>query len=1261
MKKATTIRDFVHRYPVSKTLRFELIPQGSTLSHIESKGLLEQDEHRADSYKKVKKIIDAYHKYFIDCALSGVRLNGIDAFEINYRKADKTDAEKKELPALKADLRKQISESFTKSRNPEVAGMFKNLFAKELIKENLIEFVQNDSDREILAEFKEFTSYFTGFHDNRKNIYTPEEKSTGVAYRLIHENLPKFLDNIRVYESITQNYPDLSFQTVLSDLDFLIQGKTLEEVFVPEYFNELLTQKGIEWFNVLLGGVAESNRKIKGLNEQINLYRQKRGLNQRQLPNFKPLYKQILSDRESISFIPDAFEKDQEVLDSIENFYREGIIAFENSNKKHNCIQEITELLGQLNEFDQSKIFIRNDGSLSQISQHLFNDWNIINKALEFYYDTVLNPIAVGKKITDTYLDKREKWIRRSSHFSIQQLEDALNAYQTENETVKDKLKPSIVSSYFSELGKTPSEDAYTVRIYTAYEQIKDLLNTSYPEKKNLAQTKEDVYLIKNFLDAIKDLLHFLKPLHPKENDQEKDTAFYNAFLVLYDQFNLLTPLYNKTRNYLTRKPYSTEKIKLNFENSTLMYGWDLNKETDNTTVLLRKNGLYYLGIMDKKYNKLFRKLPVPKPDEEVYEKMEYKLLHDPYKMLPKVFFSKKNIDMFKPSASLLEKYENESHKKGPNFRLEDCHALIDFFKASIAKHEDWKTFDFKFSPTSSYEDLSGFYREVQEQGYKVKFRNISAVFLDQLVEEGKLYLFQIYNKDFSSFSKGKPNLHTLYWNALFDERNLQSVVYKLNGKAEVFYRKKSLNYDEAVLKNGHHQAQLKDKFKYPIISNKRFAFDKFQFHVPITMNFKANGTGTINQDVLTFLKNNPDVNIIGIDRGERHLLYVTMIDRQRRILENGQFSLNEIINAHKGVTYKKDYHALLDQKETQRNEARRSWGLIENIKELKDGYLSQVVHQVALLMVKHNAVLIMEDLNTGFKRGRQKVEKQVYQKFEKMLIDKLNYLVFKYQQNDLGGGLYSALQLTNKFEGFKQMGKQCGFIFYVPAALTSKIDPLTGYVNFLQPKYESVDKSKEFFSRFNKIVFNPEKQWFEFTFDYSNFTTKAEGSRTEWTVCTTPDTRYVWNPKKQNVNGKGGYDAIDVTQKLELLMNSAGIHYNKGENLITEIVLQSNASFYKELMYLLGVTLNLRHNNGEKGALEEDFILSPVATKEGRFFNSKIATEQEPCNADANGAYHIALKGLWILKQIDETDNLSKNVKLAVSNKEWLQFVQNA
>ena len=108
------------------------------------------------------------------------------------------------------------------------------------------------------------------------------------------------------------------------------------------------------------------------------------------------------------------------------------------------------------------------------------------------------------------------------------------------------------------------------------------------------------------------------------------------------------------------------------------------------------------------------------------------------------------------------------------------------------------------------------------------------------------------------------------------------------------------------------------------------------------------------------------------------------------------QFSLNEIEVEYNGEKYSTNYHDLLNVKENERKQARQSWQSIANIKDLKEGYLSQVIHKISELMVKYNAIVVLEDLNAGFMRGRQKVEKQVYQKFEKMLIDKLNYYVDK-------------------------------------------------------------------------------------------------------------------------------------------------------------------------------------------------------------------------------------------------------------------------
>uniref|UniRef100_UPI0035F21D55 ReChb n=1 Tax=synthetic construct TaxID=32630 RepID=UPI0035F21D55 len=1251
--------NFTNQYPLSKTLRFELKPVGKTLEHIEKKGLLEQDEKRAEDYKKVKKIIDEYHKDFIEEALNNVKLNGEgleEYYELYFKKnKDDKDKKKKEFEKIQDNLRKQIVEAF---KNHE---KYKNLFKKELIKEDLPNWLKNsedtgEEDKETVEKFKNFTTYFTGFHENRKNMYSDEEKSTAIAYRLIHENLPKFLDNMKVFEKIKEKHPEAEqLEKTLKDLgeEEVLGGNNVEDIFSLDYFNHTLTQSGIDIYNTIIGGKTEEdgNKKIQGLNEYINLYRQKNNEKNRKLPKLKPLYKQILSDRESLSFIPEAFENDEELLEAIEEFYEN--LNFSNNNEATNVLEKLKELLSNLADYDLNKIYIRNDTSLTDISQKIFGDWSVIKDALNAHYDQTY-PKKKKKKSKEKLEEKREKWLKKQKYFSIAELQEALDSYCKESDESKEQKENSI-ADYFKTLAQTKNE---TDKKTDLIENIKS--KYQYPNDKKLAQDKEfkDVEKIKAFLDSIMNLQHFVKPLHLVKGgsagaEMEKDEAFYSEFEALYEELSQVIPLYNKVRNYLTQKPYSTEKIKLNFENSTLLDGWDVNKETDNTSVLLRKDGLYYLGIMNKKHNKVFENIPESNENDKCYEKMDYKLLPGANKMLPKVFFSNKNIDYFNPSAEILEIYENGTHKKsGDNFNLDDCHKLIDFFKESINKHEDWKKFGFKFSPTSSYEDISGFYREVEQQGYKISFKNISESYIDELVDEGKLYLFQIYNKDFSPYSKGKPNLHTLYWKALFDEENLKDVVYKLNGEAEVFYRKASINEtivhkaNEPIKNKNPLNPKKQSTFEYDIIKDRRYTVDKFQFHVPITMNFKAEGNSNINDEVNEFLKGNaPDVNIIGIDRGERHLLYLTLIDQKGKIVE--QDSLNTITNEHNET----DYHALLDDKEKERDKARKSWGTIENIKELKEGYLSQVVHKIAKLMVEHNAIVVMEDLNFGFKRGRFKVEKQVYQKFEKMLIDKLNYLVDKDKEPNEPGGLLNAYQLTNKFESFQKMGKQSGFLFYVPAWNTSKIDPTTGFVNLFHPRYENVEKAKEFFNKFDSIRYNSEKDYFEFAFDYNNFTEKAEG--TKWTVCTYGERIKTY--RNADKNNQWDSKEVNVTEEFKNLFDEYNIDYKNGNDLKEAILSQDDADFFKSLLHLLRLTLQMR--NSITGT-EIDYIISPVANENGEFFDSRKADESLPKDADANGAYHIARKGLWVLEQIKQTDDLKK-VNLAISNKEWLEFVQ--
>ncbi len=1272
--------NFTQLYPLQKTLRFELKPVGETADYIEDfkseylKSVVKQDEKRAEHYKAIKKLIDEYHQEYIEKCLAepvdkdtGELLTGEDFEEAysyyqRFRDDPKDKVARKGWGDCQSDLRKKLVKSFADNNR---------LFSKELITRDLPEWLKAqgrwEENKEVVESFNKFTTYFTGFHDNRKNMYSPEEQATAIAYRLMNENLPKFFANCVLYRSIREKRFDLSFsveESVLQKLDV----SSLDDVFTPGYFIHLMAQSGIDNFQELIGGKAEEDRtKAQGLNEQINLYRQKHQLKARELPTLVSLYKQILSDREAHSFIPEAFESDHEMLDALSSY-------IELARSDDGLIEKLEKAMKGLAEADHGKTYIKG-ADLNSISQQMFGNFGVLKSALRHYAETVLHPAPPNGKVSKKLEKARDDYLKQDV-YSLAELDAALVGYigqrDADDELRKDVSSDHPVLSHFVSALREP-----VAELDGLIKKVEPLLSLDALNKKRVAPRNDNdpgsegfrqVQSIQKMLEGFMAVGDAVKPLHLVKGRKpiempDADTGFYAPFAEAFEAFSSSTiAMYNKVRNHLTKKPSSKDKIKINFEAPTLLNGWDLNKEEANKSVILRSNGNYFLAIMHPRHSRVFADAPSMNEDEDSFEKMNYKLLSGANKMLPKVFFSAKGIETFQPPQDILDLYKRGKHKKGPSFNLESCHRLIDFFKAKIPLYKvhptdefGWDVFGFKFSPTETYEDLSGFYKEVESQGYKVWFSEVPRRYIDEMVAQGKLFLFQIYNKDFSPHSKGRPNLHTLYWRGLFEPENLKDAVIKLNGEAEMFFRQHSIKRDERTIHKANEPIANKNErnpkkestFEYDLIKDKRYTKDKFFFHVPITLNFKAQGVSRFNDHVNKAIAEADDVHVIGIDRGERHLLYYTVINQRGEIVEQG--TLNRIATDQ---GYSVNYHQKLDAREKERDKARKNWSAIENIKELKAGYLSQVVHKLAQLIVEHNAIVCLEDLNFGFKRGRFKVEKQVYQKFERALIDKLNYLVFKDRKGDAPGGYRNAYQLTDEFTSFQKLGKQSGVLYYVGASYTSKIDPVTGFIDFLHPRYESVEKSQAFFGNMESIRYNPEKGYFEFEFDYKKFPVRQnlKGYQTRWTVCTFGELRY---HNRRDSKGVWHSDPINVTAGLKALFGKHGIAFSQGQELKQLITEMTEKSLFSKLIWLLNLTMTLRHSVSNS---DEDFILSPVADENGNFFDSRKATDKQPKDADANGAYHIALKGLWNLQRIREWDGESR-LNLAMKNEEWFRF----
>ena len=786
--------------------------------------------------------------------------------------------------------------------------------------------------------------------------------------------------------------------------------------------------------------------------------------------------------------------------------------------------------------------------------------------------------------------------------------------------------------------------------------------------KEKIKIGKEEKIDIKEFADDVLRIYQMAKyfALEKKRawNEDYQIGDFYTkieaGYLVFYeDAYRQIVGGYNDLRNYLTKKPYSEEKWKLNFENPTLANGWDKNKESDNSAVILRKDGKYFLGLMAKGHNKIFDDRNLAKFQQDLasgkYEKVIYKLLPGANKMLPKVFFSASNIAFYNPSEKVLEIRNYSSHSKNgtpqkgfqkKDFKLSDCHILIDFFKKSIAKHLDWKNFNFNFSETEKYQDISEFYRQVENGGYKISFQDIAEKYIAEKNQSGELYLFEIFNQDFAEGKTGKKNLHTMYWEALFSSENMAgNFPFKLNGQAEIFYRPASIEAEKE-----------QRNFSREITKNKRYTENKIFFHCPLTLNRTKENLNQykFNDQINVFLAKNTDINVIGVDRGEKHLAYFSVINQRQEILKSG--SLNEL----NGV----DYGKKLGEKAEQRKTQRQDWSEVENIKDLKKGYISQVVRKLADLAIEHNAIIVFEDLNMRFKQIRGGIEKSVYQQLEKALIEKLNFLVKKDEIDPAKAGhLLKAYQLVAPFETFEKMGKQTGVIFYTQASYTSKIDPLTGWRPNLYLKYANARRTQEDIAKnFKSIKHNQQENHFEFEYEITNASNKQGEvlQKTNWVLGSKVE-RYFWS-RFENRN-KGGYKYYEnLTADFKVLFESAG--FNLQKNILEQIkaldASKENAKFFRDFVFLWKLLCQIRNTQKEKSGDENDFILSPVFP----FFDSRKADEfgkNLPKNGDDNGAFNIARKGIVILERISKkTGGKVDWSELSISQIAWDNFAQS-
>lgn len=1205
----TNFKDYTKLYEISKTLRFELKPIWNTLENLKKDWIIQKDRQVQENYTKIKDYFDDLHREFVKQALQDVYLNQLEDFYNSYIELNKSPENKKNKQLQKKfekaskDLRKELVKFFEAQWNKwkqEYSFLKKWWIAvlneKEVLK-LMWEFYPEQKD--LFAKFDSFFTYFVNFNESRKNFYVDDGRAGAIATRAIDENLITFIKNIQDFQNFKNNFPEFVKNELSQDE---------QAVFELDFYNNCLLQDWIDNYNKILWGYSLENwEKIQWINEKINLFKQKQTHSNKKdikFPKFKLLYKQILSEKAKQSFI-EELEDDNEMIE----FIKESISR--NKEKSNQAKKLIESFIFKNKTYELDKIYLSKQ-AINTLSSKYFSAWDYIR----WYF---------GKwEIADFVSFEDLKEVLESIPY--EKLEDVFkHIYTKENIVFENKtLYQNFLNVFYYEFNKNIDE-------LIQYEQSLNPILSSF--EKN----KENIWVIKNYFDAVLSVYSMMKYFVLEKNrkkveDKETDNNFYNELNDYYTDYEIWKD-YNLVRNYLTKKKVKTDKFKLNFDNSQFLTGWDKDKEKERLWVILRKDWNYYLWIL--KNNKLF--VNYDYSWWEFYEKMNYKQLNNVYRQLPRLLFPlQKKLDSL--SWNELDKYLSKYIEKfGYNEEIANIKKEFDEFQAS---KEQWEKFDpkklkklinyykngllflygdvYDLSAIKSkeYDDLATFYKDIEEKMYSLNFSKIDSNFIDEKVQSWELYLFQIYNKDFAPGKKAwsKENIHTKYFKLLFDPKNLENLTIKLSGGAEVFFRDKTDDLNKVLDKSGKE-----------VIQHKRYSQDKILFHISTTLNANKWDKYQFNQMINEYLNKNKDIKIIWIDRWEKHLAYYSVIDRNWNIIEV------DTLNKVNWV----DYLEKLEAIEKSRKDARVSWWEIENIKELKNGYISQVVNKLADLIIKHNAIIVFEDLNQWFKRWRQKIEKQVYQKLELALAKKLNYLTYKDKELDQAGGYLNAWQLVPKVNDYQDIAKykQSWIMFYIRANYTSTTCPCCWFrKNVYISNSATKEKQKKFFENV-AISFDGNK----FVFDYEIVPDKKKKTNKTKFSINSSNNRLRFNTRKMEV------EEIDITAWLKDLF--ADIDLDRD---INQQILGKDSKFYKSLTFYFNLLLQLRNSDSKN---DIDYIICPSCD-----YHSKDWLQWKAFNADANGAYNIARKWIMILDRIDANP---EKPDLYISDDDWDRFVQ--
>lgn len=1192
------------------------------------------------------------------------------------------DEKWKEIKFTKCEDKWKFKESkaiyFLQDSN--VIYILKELFVNKLTEEWDSPYKKEDIDsleklkeinEKVFKEFEWFWTYFTSFNASRENLYKDDGISWALATRIINENFVFFLENKFAYGAKNK---DLCFSEVENNFSFKI-----DDFFSLENYTKYVLQwdetndSWINLYNKIVWWIFNETTKQrkKWLNEIINNEWKQKNKKDKFI-FFKELHKQILWEVK----VEEQELKEENIWNFLIDFLNSNFDFINNcffENDKKTWIYDFFKKFCLQNEdFEINNIYFRDEfleefwRKFLWIHYHEFEQYWEAKKWLPKTEKVKWENYKLKDYITFAdlkanfdYFENKEnpehislEWFFKEKYFSKTQENPKWLWLIYENKSYYENFLNLLWYEFNKIFNWQPENEeielnAEDERLWISIEQkrliwieeskkkLQDYLMWKIAfnwEKKDEEEKKYRKKVIKDYADNLKNLEKFFNVyfLVRKKSGKTLDSYFYNHIETDFLWEWKINKDYNSLRNYLTKKPFEENKIKLNFENWYLFMNW-----WNFATLFKSNDNKYYLWVLQR-----------PKEKNEVLNN------NSQIEFLQKYWLLIMNFKQLKFQTLAWKWYIRDFWWK---YSEHDDITAIKNLKTIIETQfkKDYPLLEKVLEKEYlSKKDIKADIDKILVDSYSLEFINIENNFFDKM-KKYYFYLFEVSSQDLYS-DKINKNLHSVYFENLFK----YSSVYKLNCEAEIFQREwKKLKKENITTKKNN--IEINNKWENNPIHLKRYIENKYLFHISTTINFwkdKVNGQNIsfynykINKKVFDYISDNwKDINIIWIDRWEKHLLYYSVINQNWEILKGEnwkllKWSLNEI--------YWQNYFEKLTKREDERKKARWDWEIAWNIKDLKKWYLSQVVKFISELIIKHNAIVVLEDLNSWFKRWRQKIEKNVYQQFEKTLIEKLNYLVFKDKDLSEKWSYLQAYQLTAPFDTFKKLWKQTWVLFYTQANYTSQTCPCCGFRRDIYLKYKNEEQAKNDFKEIKSIVYEKEKDRFIIEYWKNKVYSNVERMKYDKTL-----NNNKWWTLKFNVNDcfKILFDNIWIDYKswnnikdeiLKNWENKVKFEWHELENFKDlKIFFSKQNKIFENFFYFFFLILSLRNSESWKTWNDSDYISCPSCYFDSRKINNKIWVE----NWDDNWAFNIARKWIMIIEKINNWKK--ENEKLL---KEW-------